>query len=308
MTRKKYTALILLILLVVASALFFKSKTSVISILSTNTNKSSEILSSSNENSMHPLQYFDQRTFYDGIDQAKKVNKSTKYKIAGGIIPHDLGVGFILADFFNRLSWQKPTTIILLGPNHYEKGNFKALSSLYSWDTPFGAVSPNESIISALVSRNLIKIDEQTLPNDHAVAGSMPFIKFYMPETKVVPILLSGTMNESESEKLAEGLKDFIKVGIVIVAPVDFSHYLTNKQAKEKDEVTIGVLNSFDYRQLFSLNNDYMDSPPSIGTFLMVMQKEDATRMDLLYHNNSGELQKNDYIPTTSFFEIAYYQ
>lgn len=306
MISKKYALLLIVFLVVAGSALVFKGRTTRVD-LTSSFRQSLGTSIASNARQTHPLMFYDEKTFFDGTNQTKKANKSTAYKITGGIIPHDLDVGFILADFFNRLSWQKPTTIILLGPNHYERGNFKALTSLYSWDTPFGTVNPDDSIINTLVNRNLVKIDEQTLPNDHAVAGSIPFIKYYMPEAKVVPILLSGKMTEDDSARLADNLKDFIKEDVVIVAPVDFSHYLTNQQAKQKDEITLGVLKNFDYRQLFSFNNDYLDSPPSIGTFLMVMQKLGTTHMDLLYHNNSGELQKNDYIPTTSFFEIAYF-
>lgn len=261
----------------------------------------------SKERPSHPLIFYEEKSFFEGVNQAKTVKKSTTYRITGGITPHHLAVSFILADFYNRLSWQKPTTIILLGPNHYEKGNFKALTSLYGWETPFGIVEPDEVIINTLVKRNLVRVDENTLPNDHAVAGSMSFIKYYIPEAKVVSILLSGSMNKEESEILADNLKEFVKGDTVIVAPVDFSHYLTNKQAQEKDKITLQVMKDFDYRQLFLMNNDYLDSPPSIGTVLMVMQKLGTTNMDLLYHSNSGEIQKNDYIQTTSYFEIAYY-
>lgn len=255
---------------------------------------------------VHPLVFYDQETFIQGVNQAKEINQPI-HRIVGGITPHHLEVGFILADFYKRLSWQKPDTIILLGPNHYEKGNFKALTSLYGWDTPFGVVKPNDTIINTLISRNLVRVDEQTLPNDHAVAGSMSFIKYYIPEAKVVPILLSGRMTSGEAEMLAGCLKNFIKEDSVIVAAVDFSHYLMNKEAQEKDKTTLQIMQDFNFRQLFLMNNDYLDSPPSIGTLLMVMQKLGTTHMDLLYNSNSGKIQKNDYIQTTSYFEIAYY-
>ena len=93
----------------------------------------------------------------------------------------------------------------------------------------------------------------------------------------------------------------------VLVAPVDFSHYLRNKEAQEKDNITLEVLKNYDYRQLFALNNNYIDSPPSIAVLLMVMQKLGTTQMDVLYHTNSGELQKDDYIETTSYFSITYH-
>lgn len=256
---------------------------------------------------IHKVEFFDEKTFNEGINRARINKKSLPYHAAGGIIPHHLLAGFIIADFFDRLSSQKPTTIILLGPNHDEKGNFKALTSLYSWDTPSGIVAPDDSIINTLIDYNLVKVNEEILPSDHSLSGIMPFIKYYAPDTKVVPILLSGGLTKDESEVLANRLSTFVTKDVIVVASVDFSHYLTSGQAKEKDETTFQVIRNFDYRRLYLLNNDYFDSPSSVGIFLMMMQKLGTTKMDLLYHVNSGELQKDEYIQTTSYFSIAYH-
>lgn len=257
--------------------------------------------------STHPLVFFDKDTFYAGIEQSQKENMTFAHRISGGIIPHHLFPGFIITDFFNRLSKQNPTTIILIGPNHYERGDYKVLSSLYGWETPFGVVAPNEQVIQELVKNKLVKIDEANLPKDHAVAGIMPFIKHYLPNAKVVPLLLSGFMTKEDAKVLSNSLKGYMDRDTIIIAAVDFSHYLINQQAQEKDKTTLELMKSFNYDQLLSLNNDYLDSPPSIATLLMTMQSLDTTKMELLYHTNSGEMQKNNSIETTSYFSIAFY-
>lgn len=256
---------------------------------------------------IHAVTFFDQQTFYSGVEKARKDNNSFSYHVSGGIIPHHLFPGFIIADFFHRLSLQNPETIILIGPNHYERGEYEALSSLYGWQTPFGIVAPNDVVIKQLVDSRVVKIDERVLPEDHAVSGILPFVKYYIPNATVVPILLSGSMSQEDVKVLASAIKSHMSKDTVLIAPVDFSHYLTDKQAKEKDTTTLSVMKRFDYRQLFTLNNDYLDSPPSIALLLMVMQMIDTTDMDLLYHTNSGELQNDDYIETTSYFSIAYH-
>lgn len=255
----------------------------------------------------HPNLFFDEKTFNEGITQTAKANRVSNYHILGGIIPHHLFPGFILTDFFNRLAVQKPRTIILIGPNHYEKGNFKVLTSLYSWDTPFGKIEPEDSIINGLVKKNIVKIDEEVLPNEHSIAGMMPFIKYYLPNVNVVPLIISNHTTKEEAELLAENLINHMGKDTILVAPVDFSHYLTNEQAKEKDKLTLEVIKNYDYRQLFTLNNDYLDSSPSIAVLLMVMQRLGQTEMDILYNTNSGELQKDNYIETTSYFSIVYH-
>lgn len=267
----------------------------------------STTLDSLKERGTHKVKFFDEKTFNEGVDKAKDSVQPLSYHVSGGIVPHHLFAGFIIADFFARLSVQKPMTIILLGPNHYEKGNFKALTSLYNWDTPFGLVSPDDRIISNLSEHNLVKVDEETLPNDQSLSSIMPFAKYYLPNVKVVPILLSGGLTKDESEVLSNSLSNLITKDVIVIASVDFSHYLTSTQAKERDETTLQVLKESNYRELYLLNNDYLDSPSSIGVLLMIMQRLGTTKMDLLFHTNSGELQNDEYLQTTSYFSIIYH-
>lgn len=254
----------------------------------------------------HQVKFYDNKTFLEGVDQAAQI-KGQAYRIKGGIIPHHLFPGFIFADFFKRLSFQNPKTIILIGPNHYEKGNSKVLTSLYAWETPFGIVEPDVDIINKLLSKDLLRVDEEVLPGDHSVSGSIPFIKYYLPEARVVPILLKGGFSQKEAEVLAENLKGLVSEDVVVIAAVDFSHYLTSPQAKEKDEVTLKIMQDFDYPKLYLLNNDYLDSPPSIAVLLMLMQKLNSPASEILFHTNSGELQKNNGIETTSYFSISFH-
>lgn len=255
----------------------------------------------------HPLFFFDKDSFYTSVGQVKNENNSFVSHVSGGIIPHHLFPGFIIAEFFARLSAQSPKTIILVGPNHYERGDSKVLSSIYNWETPFGLVEPNEEVIQELLKSKLIRIDEEVLSKEHSVAGIMPFIKYYLPQTKVVPVVISGFMVEKDIQLLSKNLKNCLDGETVIIAAVDFSHYLVSQQAQEKDNLTLALIKNFDYHQLFSLTNEYLDSPPSIALLLMTMRTLGSSKMEILHHTNSGEIQKNNSIETTSYFSIAYY-
>lgn len=256
---------------------------------------------------VHPARFFDGNLFFSGVTKANAKGTPFSYQITGGIVPHHLFASDLLADFFQRLSDQNPQTVILIGPNHREAGNFKALSSMYAWATPFGNILPNESIIKQLTEKNLIQIDEAVIANDHAVAGLMPFVKLYLPNTVVVPILLSNFMTLEDTNVLADALEKHVSTNTVLIAAVDFSHYLPNQQAQEKDAKTLLAINSFDYRTLLSFNNDYLDGSRSIAVLLQTMQHLGTTKFEILHHTNSGELQKNDAIETTSYLVATYH-
>src|SRR3990167_7631589 len=247
--------------------------------------------------------YFDEKTFMKGIEYAKN-QKTFSEKVFGGIIPQHQLPGFIIAQFFKGLKNQKPKTIILLGPNHYETGNFYALTSNNSWPTPYGYVIPNKEIINELTSYNFVQIDNNSVANDHSMGTSMPFIKYYLPDTQVVPIILSGKMTQKETENLASVLST---LDLPIIASVDFSHYLTSVEAQKKDSETLRILETFNIERLFSLNNDYLDSPPSIATLLYSIQKMGKTNFKILQNTNSGILTNDHTSPTTSYFSIIYY-
>lgn len=247
--------------------------------------------------------YYDEKTFMKGVEYAKNQNPFTE-KVLGGIIPHHQLPGFILAQFYKGLEKQKPKTIILLGPNHYETGNFYALTSNNSWPTPYGYVIPDQEIINKLISYNFVQVDNNNVANDHSMGTSMPFIKYYLPSTQVVPIILSGKMTQDETENLASILS---KLDYPIVASVDFSHYLRSADAQQKDSETIKIMEALNIKQLFSLNSDYLDSPPSIATLLYAMQRIGKTDHKILQNTNSGFLTNDHTSPTTSYFSVIYY-
>ncbi len=256
----------------------------------------------------HPLIFYDEKLFYQGVAESKKTApESSTFDIKGGIIPHHLLASKLIADFFQRLQSQKPDTVILIGPNHPDLGEFEVVTSKYQWKTPFGAVIPNTKVIDSLIDKNIAHINEDVIVREHSVAGIMPYIKYYLPETKVVPIILKYGIDEQEINRLTYELTNSHDQHMVIIASVDFSHYLSSAEADKKDETTLPIMKQFDYRKLLMLNNEYLDSPPSIVAVLMSMQKLNAENFELLDHTNASKLTNIDFTETTSYFSIAFH-
>lgn len=254
---------------------------------------------------VHPNIFFDKVAFYQGVTKTSKTSFPISPHIQGGVIPHHLLPGFLLTDFFKRLSFQSPKTLIFVGPNHYEKGEHPVLASEFAWETPFGVVEPDLGILNDLVKNNVVHIDESVVSNDHAVSGMMPFVAYYLPTTRVVPILVSGHMSQEDVIRLSQKIQVYLSNDTLLVTPVDFSHYLSRTEAEQKDKITRGIMEKRDYRQLFSLNNDYLDSPQSIALLLMVMDHM-KQQMQILDNTNSGFILHDDAIETTSYFSIIF--
>ncbi len=254
--------------------------------------------------------FFEENLFLDGVTQAKKnppPNLSSN-KIIGGITPHHLLPSTLLSRFWQTIAAQHPKTIIIIGPNHYEAGSAPILSSTNTWETPFGNVAADQQLIDTFFSIPSFALNDRVIQSDHSVTGSLPYIKYYSPNSTVVPLLISNRMNLDQITTLATALSEKLKDrdDVIIVAAIDFSHYLNAKQAAQKDEITAKLMEAREYERIMKLSNDYVDSPAPLPLFLMLMDSFGSSKTVLLDHSNSGELLHEPNVQTTSYFSEVF--
>ncbi len=251
---------------------------------------------------VHPNTFFDPAHFYTG----KITTDSPSSRIKGAVIPHHLLADKLIARVISALKEQKPATIILIGPNHKNNGSPMLTSSL-GWQTPFGVVEGDGKMVQNLCqASSLIHENDQIIGAEHSMGNIMPFIKYYLPETKVVPLILHNDITLDEASKLGKQLGNLMKPDTVILASVDFSHYLTGEEAAKKDEETLLALKNKNLGRIFSMNDDYLDSPPSIGVLFQAMNQRGIDNFEVLDHTNSGILLDNKKIQTTSYITLIF--
>lgn len=251
----------------------------------------------------HPVEFYDEGLFFQGVSRYPLTHER-KSMVTGGIVPHHLLATTLIAQFFSRI--KPPKTIILIGPNHPELGAHRILTSRYAWDTPFGAVYPDRALLDTFLESGQVYVDESILVHEHSVAGLMPYIKYYLPQTRVVPLILSHELSGEELDAFSKLLADQLSDQTMLIASVDFSHYLAGNVAEQKDKETLAAIQSYDYATLGRFQSDHMDSPPSIIALLRAMQTTGADDIRLLQHTNSSKLQNIDYNSTTSYFTLYF--
>jgi len=251
--------------------------------------------------------FFDEFLFQKGIAENKK-QIQIQDKIRGAIMPHHLIPSFIIASIFKSISEQNIETIILLSPNHYDIGDTPVVTSKISWETPYGKIEPNNKIIQQLLQKDYISVDEAVLDNEHGIAGLLPFVAYYDKSTKIVPLALRQNLTKEQLQDLSSEISNIIDDKTIVVASVDFSHYLTSEQAQKNDEKTLQVLQQRNYDELSQMNNDYLDSPESIAMLLYIMDNINIKGENVMYHTNSGELLDNPIDGVTSYFGVLFTQ
>ncbi len=249
--------------------------------------------------------FFDEYLLRKGLFAKKKQIKNQK-SIYGAIVPHHLLASFIISHIFELIANQNVETIILLSPNHYDIGNTPVVMGKIGWNTPYGIIKPDIEIINIFAHKDYISIDDEILDNEHGIAGLLPFLAYYKNDIKVVPIALRQNMTKDQLNDLSRSIADISDDKTVVVASVDFSHYLTSAQAQKNDEETQDAMENYNIDKILQMNSDYMDSPQAIVVLLQAMKLDNAKSMDFLYHTNSGKLMNDLYGKTTSYFGVIF--
>ncbi|HHY27353.1 MAG TPA: AmmeMemoRadiSam system protein B [Desulfitobacterium dehalogenans] len=228
-------------------------------------------------------------------------------RIISVVMPHHLVADRLIVNAMAALARQEPRLVIVVGPNHFNKGG-KVITGASGWQTPAGILPSEENLVKHLKEKGLAVIDEEVLAQEHSIGALVPFIKHFLPESKILPIILHHDVSIREVDALLSGLAPLMDEKVVLIASVDFSHYLTRSEAQAKDLETLEVMKDFDYATLLRLNNDYVDSPISLATAFRLAEKEGIRTFTILDNTNSGIIMQNDTIETTSYFTLMFTQ
>jgi AmmeMemoRadiSam system protein B len=228
--------------------------------------------------------------------------------IAGGVVPHHLLAGKMIAQFFRTLSESSPGAIVIIGPNHNRIGMSKLHTSSLDWATAFGIVETDREITGSLISELGASENTELMETEHSISSLVPYFRYYMPGTKIVPILLHGNYTVAESQKLGKFLAGIMKGNpdIAVVASVDFSHYLDADTADKMDKITLEAILSRDTISISRMGNDNIDSPPSILSLLFVMDEIGAIGPEIIAHDNSFGITGTGAECTTSYFTMFF--
>jgi MEMO1 family protein len=246
-----------------------------------------------------------------GAEANTVVNTSV---IVGGVVPHHLLAGKMIAVFFKTLSESNPDTLVILAPNHGRIGHNSINTSLLGWNTDLGTLENDSVLTNWIISKIGASQDNTLMEEEHSISSLIPYIKYYMPDVKIVPILLHGNYPANKSEELGKKLADELSglsgksntYGTVIIASVDFSHYLDAAAADKMDEKTLSAIKAFDIRSIGMMGNDNLDSPPSIIALLSAMKELKAAGLEVTGHNNSSIIAGKGADYTTSYFTILF--
>jgi len=241
--------------------------------------------------------YSTDKSLYGQLDNIKGPFSFTE-PVYGGIVSHHLLASVDIAKFYISFINQDIDTVILIGPNHEGQGTKNIAVSNIEFSTPWGEIEQDKYLIKKLIVADMVKIDEDAFVGEHSISVEVPYIKYYLPKAKLVPIIIKKKTSEADLLKLANSLSEINDQKIVIIASVDFSHHTNKQTSLVNDKDSIQVIRSFDLGKVFGLN---IDSPNTIYVLLKYLEGKGAKEISYWQQNAADILNNSNYEDVTSY-------
>ncbi len=216
--------------------------------------------------------------------------------VRGVIAPHAgyLYSGPTAARAYGKLAKGAYDTVVVVAPSHREF--FEGVSA-YDGDaylTPLGSVSVDTDLRDALISvAPCVRASALGHGGEHAVEVHLPFLQSVLGTFSFLPLVI-GHQTPGICFALGEALAAVLpdRRGL-LVASTDLSHFHSDREAREIDEVVIGDVRAFDSRALMSHLTEGAAEACGGGPVVAVMtalKSLGATRVEVMEYATSGDV------------------
>ncbi len=221
--------------------------------------------------------------------RGKVAGTNTETEIKGLILPHhDLAKELIHSSITRVVEKNKPSVVVLLGPNHYYPG-IRYLVTGFPQDYNY-AREYTQQFQSELPG---VIRDDEIVYNEHSIMTILPYLKEYVPSAQVVPLIIPGNIDEKNINDRAQFLANSLPEDTLYIAAVDFSHESFLSLGLEKNDESIEAISSFDYKTIYEYQDDHLDSPVSIALLLKIMEYRQAQNWET-WHSSHGAMLVDD--------------
>ena len=221
--------------------------------------------------------------------------KAEREDVIGLVSPHAGYVysGPVAGAVISRVKFKD--TFIILGPNHTGRGKPLSIMTEGKWQTPLGDVEIDTELVQHLLSitRHLQK-DEAAQQFEHSIEVQLPFLQYFKPDIKIVPITLSFASLDAYREigkEIARAINDTGREA-VLMASSDMTHYEPHDTATKKDKRAINAILHLDENELFRQveeHNITMCGVAPVASLIVAAREMGATSAELVRYQTSGD-------------------
>jgi len=129
-------------------------------------------------------------------------------------------------------------TVVLLGPPHHIAVRGIAVPEAAWFETPLGKVAVDRERLQKLLKNPMAYKDDGAHGPEHSLEVQIPFLQVRLGSFKIVPLLV----NDVDPQKAADIIVPLIDARTLVVASSDFSHYLSQAEARREDDASIASI------------------------------------------------------------------
>lgn len=253
------------------------------------------------------ISYFKKFSYKEKIITNKNISNNTPSSITSGVVPHHLLAEKIIQNFFNYIFLkEKPDTIVLLSPDHFQNGTLCNEVSFISPEPEikeFKGLLVDSFLLKKLAEKNNFCFNNSFIALEHGITNLLPYIKNYSPKTKILPILIPAVISEKQMILLVEIINSQASSKTIIIASVDFSHYFPKDVASFHDVKSIRVLLNFEKDNFQKLEVDCWQCLYGARFFAKLRNQENPK---IIGYGNSADFLKKEDNRTTSYFSVVF--
>lgn len=243
---------------------------------------------------------FDNRTFLPSVAKFQNTSPAPPPQVL--VLPHHLLASDLIARGISLFTSKPPETIVLLSPNHANLGQCDIISSFNSWNTPYGSVEVDKKLLQGFLDSRAVCLDDRAMEIEHGVAGLLPFIHYFLPQTKIVPLIFKKDIEPNLFHSFTKQLISS-SASFTTLVSLDFSHGLKQLESLKRDDITRKLIEDHNLSELSKLGSEYVDSPPALIAALEIINAL-GLKLQFLDHTDSSSY---NHVPdnVTSYFLLS---
>jgi len=221
--------------------------------------------------------------------------KAVKEEVVGLVSPHAgyIYSGPVAGATISKIKFKD--TFIIIGPNHTGRGKQFSIMTEGVWKTPLGEVEI-DSVLAKQILATSDYLQEDSLAHqyEHSIEVQLPFLQYFKPDIKLVPIILAQGNADAFKEigrEIARAIKELNKE-VVIMASSDMTHYEPHESARKKDNQAIEAILDLDEDELLKRVEEFNISmcgyAPTVS-LISAAKELGAKGAELVKYQTSGD-------------------
>lgn len=243
----------------------------------------------------------------------EKARSKVHGEVYGLVSPHAgyIYSGPVAAFAYKTVEGKEFDVVIVIGPSHRHGFYGASVDMKAGRRTPLGTIEYDLELAKRIATEDKSIVYEPAAHDaEHSVEIQMPFVQTVIKKFKAIEIVM-GTQDYKTCESLSKAIVKATKgKKILIIASSDLSHYHSQKQAEELDNLVVEAVAKYDPELLY--NRLKTDSCEACGggpiiTAMLVTQNMGATKAKPLLYATSGDIT-GDRSQVVGYMAAAFYK